>query len=142
MLGYNVRYNGTNKLNDKLLDILKDHELIPICPEQLATFPIPHLPLEIKNNKVFDESGKDVTKQLQEGSIKAYELIKDCDFLVLKTKSPSCGYRKIYDGTFSGKIINGNGVFTDIALKNNKKVFSEEDLELIITYLTRSVCNH
>lgn len=141
LLGYNVRYDGSNKLNDKLLEILKNEELVPICPEQLASFSIPHLPLEIKNDVVYTSDGKDVSNQLLTGCNLAYENIQDCDFLVLKSKSPSCGYKKIYDGTFSGKLIEGNGYFTRLAILNNKKVFNEEDLDLIATYLEGNDCN-
>lgn len=141
LLGHNVRYDGSNKLNNKLLEILKNEELVPICPEQLASFSIPHLPLEIKDNIVYSSDGKDVSNQLLTGCKLAYEQIKNCDFLILKAKSPSCGYKKIYDGTFSGKLIEGNGYFTRLAISNNKKIFNEEDLDLIATYLKENACN-
>ena len=141
LLGRNVRYDGSNKKNNRLLEIIKGQEVIEICPELLSSFDIPHLPLEIKDNRVYTSKNLDVTDKLLSGSNKAYELIKDCDFLVLKTKSPSCGYKKIYDGSFSGKLIDGNGIFTSIALKNNKKVFTEEDLDNIVTYLKENDCN-
>lgn len=141
LLGKNVRYDGSNKKNDKLLELLKGHELIEICPEFLANFSVPHLPLEIKDNKVYTSDLEDVTDKLLNGSKVAYELIQDCDFLILKSKSPSCGYKKIYDGSFSGLLIDGNGIFTNIALANNKKVFSDEDFDSITTYLKENDCN-
>ena len=131
LLGQNVRYDGTNKKNDKLLEKIKSLEVIPICPEITSGFSIPHPPIEIKNNKVIDKELNDYTDKLIKGSKQCLEKIRGCDFVILKTKSPSCGYKKIYDGDFHGNLVDGNGVFTNICLKNNIKVFTEEDLDII-----------
>ena len=131
LLGENVRYNGTNKKNDSLINLLNNCEIISICPEMYAGFKIPHVPYEIKDNIVIDKDNNDVTDMFISGASIALEKIKDCDFVVLKTKSPSCGYKKIYDGSFTGTLVDGNGVFTDLCLKNNIKVFTEEDLDII-----------
>ena len=120
LLGDKVRYDGKDKRNDKLIKLLENHEIIKICPELLSGFPIPHEPIELLNNKAYTKDNKDVTKQLLKGSNKTYTKIKDCDLIILKTKSPSCGYKKIYDGTFSNKLIEGNGIFTQICIDNNK----------------------
>ena len=142
LLGKNVRYDGSNKLNKQLLDILKDHEVIEICPEIFSGFVIPHEPLEILNDEVYTKSNDNVTSKLINGSNLTFEKCKDADLFILKSKSPSCGYQKIYDGTFTGKLIDGNGIFTSLVLKQNKKVFSEEDLDKIIIYLEENDCNH
>ena len=129
LLGENVRYDGTNKINNELIDILSGNEIVSICPELLGGFLIPHLPCEIRNNKVYDANNNDVTNILLSGAKIALEKIKHCDFVILKTKSPSCGYKMIYDGTFSNKLIEGNGVFTKLCLQNNIKIFTEKDIE-------------
>ena len=131
LLGDNVRYDGSDKRNDELIKLLDKHEIIKICPELESGFKIPHEPLEIRNNKVYTKSNKDVTKKLNKGSKLCLEKVLDCDLLILKSKSPSCGYKKIYDGSFNNKLVNGNGIFTDLCLKNNLKVYSENDLEII-----------
>ena len=131
LLGQNVRYDGTNKKNNKLLEKTKGLEVIPICPEMTSGFTIPHPPIEIKNKRVIDKELNDYTDKIINGSIQCLDMIKDCDFVILKTKSPSCGYKKIYDGNFSGNLIPGNGIFTDICISNNIKVFTEEDLDII-----------
>ena len=131
LLGHNVRYDGSNKQNNELLKLLKNSEVIPICPEVLGGLNIPHLPCEINGNQVINSNKDDVTKYFKSGSLLAYEKIQGCDFVVLKTKSPTCGYRKIYDGSFSSKLIEGNGIFTDLLISNKIKAFSEEDFDEI-----------
>ena len=128
LMGKNVRYNNTNKKNDELITLLKECEIIEICPEVFAGLPIPHNPIEINNNKIIDKYGNDYTLQIQKGNNIALQKVLNCDFLVLKTKSPTCGYKRIYDGSFSNNLINGNGSFVSLCLQNNIKVFTEEDL--------------
>jgi len=135
LLGENVRYDGSNKRNDKLLKLLSNSEIISICPEVAGNFSIPRSSIEINSGKVITSSGNDVTDKLYKGSKLALDKIKDCDFVILKTNSPSCGYKRIYDGTFTGKLIKGNGVFTNMCLENNIKVFTEEDLDIITNLL-------
>ena len=135
LLGDKVRFDGKDKRNEKLIKLLKNHEIIKICPEIESGFPIPHLPIELKNNKAYTKDNKDVTKQLIKGSNKTYQIIKDCDLIILKTKSPSCGYQKIYDGSFTNKLIKGNGIFTQICIDNNKKIYTDEDIDLLTKLL-------
>jgi len=82
------------------------------------------------NNKVITKSGKDVTKNFLQGAKQVLKLAKlfNIKQVILKQKSPSCGCGKVYDGTFSGTIINGNGMTTQMLKKNKIKVTSEEDL--------------
>ena len=131
LTGDKVRYDGTDKRNSELLKILKEHELIKICPEMTAGFPVPRESLEIRNGRVYSSSDEDITKKLNEGAHKCLKMIQDCDFVVLKEKSPSCGVHLIYDGTFSGKPIEGHGLFTRLCLENGIPVYSENDIEEI-----------
>ena len=131
LTGDKVRYDGTDKKNKKLLKILKGHELIKICPEMAADFSVPRESLEIRNGKVYTKSEKDVTEELKKGARKCLETIHDCDLIVLKEKSPSCGIYRIYDGSFSGKLINGQGLFTQLCLEHHIPVYSENDIKEI-----------
>ncbi|MBO4918640.1 MAG: DUF523 domain-containing protein [Erysipelotrichaceae bacterium] len=131
LAGDKVRYDGTDKKNEELLKILKDHELIKICPEMAAGFPVPRESLEIKDGKVYSSGGKDVTEKLKKGTLKCLEMIRDCDMVILKERSPSCGTYRIYDGSFSGKLIEGQGLFTRLCLEHNIPVYSENDIEEI-----------
>lgn len=128
LLGHNVRYNGSNKRNDELIKLLEGTEIIPVCPECEAGLPIPHLPIEILNGKVMDPEGKEYTDELIAAGNRIYDRVKDCDFLVLKSKSPTCGLGKIYNGTFNGVLIEGNGTFTGLCVSNGMIVFNELDL--------------
>ncbi len=131
LAGDKVRYDGTDKKNKKLLRILNGHELIKICPEMAAGFPVPRESLEIRNGRVYSASSKDITGKLNKGALKCLEIIRDCDLVILKEKSPSCGVYQIYDGSFTGKLINGHGLFTQLCMENNIPVYSENDIKEI-----------
>jgi uncharacterized protein YbbK (DUF523 family) len=130
LLGINCKYDGTSNKNEKILKLARDFILIPVCPEILGGLPTPREPAERKGKKVITNSGKDVTKYFEKG---AKEVLKIAKILkikkaILKQKSPSCGCGKIYDGTFSGKLIKGDGITTKVLKKSGIKVFSEEDI--------------
>ncbi|MBQ6560537.1 MAG: DUF523 domain-containing protein [Erysipelotrichaceae bacterium] len=130
LLGDNVRYDGTNKFNEVLVSLLEGHEIIRICPEAMV-FLIPHLPIEIQDGRITDSDGFDHTQDMTIACEKCLAQIEGCDFVILKSKSPSCGYGEIYDGTFSGTIIKGNGLFATLCLENGYRIFTENDLEEI-----------
>ena len=137
LLGYKYRYDATDKKNEELIDLLKEHELIPVCPELSSGFPVPHYPIELKDDKAYMKDGSDVTEKLSKGCKICLELIKDCDMVIFKSKSPSCGYKKIYDGSFKGKLIDGDGMFTALCINNDIRVFSDDDIESIKEYIDR-----
>ena len=130
LLGINCKYNGKNNKNDKVLDYIKDKYVIPICPEVFSGLTTPRTPSEIKEGKVINKDKIDVTKYFETGALKTLKIAKTLNIkkAILKQKSPSCGCGKIYDGTFSGNIINGDGITTKILKENNIEVISEEDL--------------
>ena len=137
LLGYEVRYDGSHKLSKELIEILNGNIIIPGCAELLANFGIPHAPIELKDGHAYFKSGEDVTKQLNEGSLAAYQIYLDnhCDFAILKSKSPSCGRDRIYDGSFNGTMTNGDGALTSIFKEHHIKVFNENELEEIKAYI-------
>lgn len=135
LLGENVRYDGSNKANNQIIKIVNNYEIIPICPEKILK--IPHLPIELRNNRAINANNQDLTDILTKSCINEFEKIKDCDFAILKSKSPTCGYKKIYDGSFSNSLIDGNGLFTKLLLENNIKVFSELQIEEIKKELSK-----
>lgn len=130
LLGTNCKYNGKNNKNDKILEYIKDKYVIPICPEVFGGLSIPRIPSEIKDNSVINKEGIDVTKYFVNGSKKTLDIAKALDIkkAILKQKSPSCGCGKIYDGTFSGNIIDGDGITTRLLKENGIEVITEEDL--------------
>jgi uncharacterized protein YbbK (DUF523 family) len=130
LLGVKCRYNGQDARNKKVMALLKKEILIPICPEQLGGLPTPREPAEIKGGKVITKSGKDVTDNFKRGAKEVLKIAKMFGIkeAVLKQGSPSCGCGRIYDGTFSGKTIKGDGVTTALLKRNGIRVITEEDL--------------
>ena len=128
LLGYNVKYDGKNNFNEELNDFLKNYDVIPICPELLGGLNIPRIPSEIKNNKVINQEGKDVTNNFLNGAHKVLDIVKENNIkiAILKNKSPSCGSDLIYDGTFTHKLINGYGVCAKLLTENGVVVLNEE----------------
>ena len=130
LLGIKCRYDGKSKTDQKAVKLSKKEILIPVCPEQLGGLPTPRAPAEQKGRRVFTESGKDVTKEFETGAEQVLKLAKlyGIKEAILKQRSPSCGSGQIYDGTFSGKILKGDGVAVALLKRNGIKVSSEEDL--------------
>ena len=132
LLGVKCRYDGKSKLNKKVLALAKKKILIPVCPEQLGGLPTPREPAEQKGNKIITKSGKDVTREFKKGAREVLKLAKlfGANRAILKQKSPSCGCGQIYDGTFSGKIIRGDGITTKLLKRHRIKIISERDVKI------------
>lgn len=129
LLGDNVKYNGKNNKNDALIEFLKDKEVIKVCPECLGDLKVPRSPSEIQDNKVINKDGIDVTNSYLKGAEKTLKIANDENIKVaiLKKNSPSCGSQKIYDGTFSNKLIKGDGITAKILKKNGIVVLDEDN---------------
>lgn len=130
LLGKNCRYDGGNELSEKILELSKKEKLISICPEELGGLPTPRTPSEIINDKVMTKSGEDVTEQFRKGAEETLKIarLNNITEAILKQISPSCGCGKIYDGTFSGKVVDGWGITADLLRKNGIKVVSDEEI--------------
>lgn len=130
LLGHNCKYNGGNNYSEKLNAYLKGHEVIPVCPEQLGGLPTPRIPAEICEGVVTNREGVSVDKEFRLGAAKALEiaLANKVDLAVLQSRSPSCGPKQIYDGTFSKKLISGRGVFAELLAENNIRTVDVEDI--------------
>jgi uncharacterized protein YbbK (DUF523 family) len=130
LAGIKCRWDGEARPYQKVIRLVKQGKAIPVCPEQLGGLATPRTPAEQKDNKVFTKTGEDVTAKFEKGAKEALKiaLLANCDEAILKAKSPSCGSNKVYDGTFSGKLIDGDGVFARVLKKNNIKVYSENDI--------------
>lgn len=130
LAGINCRYDGKSKPCKKVIELVRKGKAIPVCPEQLGGLTTPRVPTEQKGNKVITKKGKDFTKEFNKGARESLKIAKlyKCKEAILKSKSPSCGCGEIYDGTFTGKLIKGDGVFTRLLKKNKIKVITEENL--------------
>ena len=130
LLGENCKYNGGNNRRPELLRLLAGHTVIPVCPEVLGGLPTPRVPAEIVNGIVMNREGLSVDAAFRQGAEKALALAEreQPDLIILQSRSPSCGVKEIYDGTFSGKRVPGRGVFADRALRAGFRVTDIEDV--------------
>ncbi len=137
LLGCDCRYKGDNCRCDELLQLAQDHTLIPVCPEQLGGLSTPRDPAEICGDKLLSNHGKDVTYEYKKGAEAALYIAKlnSADAVVFKANSPSCGKGIIYDGTFTGNKIPGNGVTTDLFLNAGFTVFNENEIDELKDFL-------
>jgi uncharacterized protein YbbK (DUF523 family) len=135
LAGINCRYDGKNNLNKKVADLVKKGKAIPVCPEVLGGLDTPRDPSEIiidqeGNKRVVSEKGKDVTAEFKLGAEKTLKIarIVEAEKAILQQRSPSCGCGKIYDGTFSSNLINGNGLTAELLMENGIEVLTVADL--------------
>jgi len=143
LLGTRCRYDGSHKLHEKVSALRRNPnvKLIPICPEVLGGLTIPHEPSEQKEGRVISRDGRDVTEEFILGAQKALEIATrhDCRYAILKERSPSCGKGEIYDGSFTGKLVPGNGVSAALLMQHGVKVYGESELDELIAELGLSV---
>ncbi|MHB9923571.1 2-thiouracil desulfurase family protein [Clostridium botulinum] len=130
VMGCNCKYNGGNNLSSRVVDFLRDKEVIEICPEMLASMSIPRASAEIVDGCVTESNGKNVDKEYRKGVELALEKIKgeDIDLVILQSRSPTCGVNRIYDGSFTGKLIEGQGLFAQALIYAGYKVIDSEDV--------------
>ena len=134
LLGDNCKYNGGNNRSPGLLHLLSGHKVIPVCPEVLGGLPTPRVPAEIVNGTAINREGVSVDDAFRRGAKKALEMARQekPDLIILQSRSPSCGVKEIYDGTFSGKLVPGHGIFAEMALQAGFRVIDAEDAPEII----------
>lgn len=112
LLGENCKYNGKNNYNASIVGALDGHTIIPICPEQMGGLPTPRNPSEIVDGVVTMRTGENVDAQFREGARRACEIAlrEGATHAILQSRSPSCGVKQVYDGTFTGTLIPGQGI--------------------------------
>lgn len=134
LAGVNCKYDGGNNLNEKILELVKKGEAILVCPEQLGGLTTPRTPSEISiiegNKKVINKDGEDVTINFVRGAEEVLRIAKSLNITkaILKSKSPSCGCGLVYDGTFTGTKIPGNGITAQLLIDNGIEVITENDI--------------
>ena len=132
LLGEPCRYDGRSKPVEALLTLARQgHILVPVCPEEDGGLPTPRPPAEIQEDgRVVNRAGIDVTAEYRAGAERALKLAREqgCTVAVLKEKSPSCGNRQVYDGSFSGKLVEGQGITARLLTEHGIRVLGESQL--------------
>ena len=134
LAGVNCRYDGRDSVNEKVLELVNQGKAIPVCPEQLGGLTTPRISCELVNQpgekKIINKEGTDRTEEFRLGAERTLAIAKALGVkkAIMKSKSPSCGCGQIYDGTFSGRLISGNGLAVDLLLQNGIEVMTEKEL--------------
>ena len=130
LMGENCKYNGGNNLSQKVLNYVKGHEVISVCPEVMGGLSTPRVPAEIVDGVVTAKDGRNVDKEFRTGAEMALKIAMEnqVDLVILQSRSPSCGSKQIYDGSFSGKRIGGQGIFAKMLMENGFQVLDVENM--------------
>ena len=130
LLGVPCRYDGCSVPCEKALELVKTAQAVPVCPEILGGLPTPRVPAERVGDRVLNREGADVTEAYRRGAEQALYLCRlfGCKTAVLKSRSPSCGCREIYDGTFTGHRVPGMGMTAQLLSQAGVRVLTEEEL--------------
>ena len=130
LLGRNCKYNGGNNFDPKAAAFVEGREVIPVCPEELAGLGIPRIPMEIVNGVLINRDGQNIDVQVRKAVAEILTRIagEEIECAILKSRSPTCGVKEVYDGTFSGTRINGMGVLAQALKEAGYRVVDAEDL--------------
>ncbi len=131
LLGENCKYSGGNNKNEAVLEFVKDKQVIPVCPEVAGGLPIPRVPVELVGGVAINREGANVDKEFHLGVERMLDKLfgEDIDLVILQPRSPSCGTKQIYDGTFTGTLVKGQGMFAKALAENGYKVVEPDELE-------------
>ena len=127
LLGQNCKYNGGNNLCPAVVEYVRDKEVIPVCPEMEAGFGCPRVPMEIVDGVLMNRDGVNLDGAMRRTVADMLQRLsgEKIDCAVLKARSPTCGVGKIYDGTFSGTLTDGSGIFAQALADAGIRVFDE-----------------
>ena len=130
LLGRSCKYNGGHNRSEKALAFAEGKEIIEVCPEALAGLGIPRVPIEIVNGELRDREGVSKDAPVREAIARILKEIEGQDIAcaVLKSRSPTCGVRQVYDGTFSGTLRDGAGLFAQALMEAGIPVVDVEEL--------------
>ena len=130
LLGRRCKYNGGHNLDEKVAAFLRDKEIIEVCPEELAGLGVPRVPIEIVDGILRDQAGNEKDVPVRRAIEKILESIRgeDIECAILKSRSPTCGPRQVYDGTFSGTLRDGTGVLAQALMDAGIRVVDAEEL--------------
>jgi uncharacterized protein YbbK (DUF523 family) len=128
LLGRNCKYNGGNNLDEKVIEFVRGHEVIEVCPEEAAGLGIPRVPMEIVDGVLINKEGIVVDEPVRRTVASIVEQHRDADLAILKSRSPTCGVKQVYDGTFSGLLRDGAGILAQALMDAGLRVIDSEDI--------------
>lgn len=130
LAGVRCRYDGGGKPCEAVIRLVTEGRAIPVCPEQLGGLPTPRLPAEQVGDTIIRKDGTNVTAEFNRGAQEALKIARlvGAKTTILKARSPSCGSGQIYDGSFTGKLVDGDGVFAGLCKKDGMEVKTEEEI--------------
>ena len=134
LLGISCRYDGRSVPNESAKKLKEKFDLVPFCPEIYGGLSTPRIPSERVGERVMSKTGTDVTDNYNKGAEEGLMLCREMDveIALLKEKSPACGSMQIYDGTFTGTLVDGEGVLAELLRKNGIKVYGESQIDKLI----------
>ncbi len=130
LLGIYCRYDGRCETDERVMALSRDHVLIPVCPEQLGGLPTPRAAVELLDGRAVTRDGADLTEAFERGVGQAMRVagLTGARVAVLQPRSPSCGRGIIYDGTFSGTRVEGDGVLAQALAARGVTLLVPDDL--------------
>lgn len=130
LLGENCKYNGGNNYSASVAEYVKDMEVIPVCPEMAAGFGCPRIPMEIVDGVLINRDGVSLDEPMRLAITRILDSLQgqEIQCAVLKSRSPTCGVRQVYDGTFSGNLISGMGLFAQALAEQGYQVVDSEEV--------------
>ena len=139
LLGISCRYDGRSKPDERVIALSEKYNLVPVCPEIYGGLPTPRTPSERVGEITLMKDGTDVTANYTKGAEAALALYRTlgCESALLKAKSPSCGKGEIYDGSFTGRLTERDGVTAELLAREGIAVFSENEIADMEKYLDK-----
>jgi uncharacterized protein YbbK (DUF523 family) len=113
------------------MNLVKEEKAIPVCPEQLWGLPTPRIAAEMQENwKIVRKDWIDVTREYQKWAEETLKIAKMiwCNEAILKSKSPSCGCGKIYDGNFEWNLKEWDGICAKLLKDNWIEIQNEDEI--------------
>ena len=130
LAGINCKYNGGNNRNEKVVKLMEENDVILVCPEQMGGLPTPRVPSEVRDSVVITRDGRNVDAEFRAGAAKCLEIAiqEQPDLIVLQSRSPSCGVKQRYDGTFTGTLTDRARVTAQLLMENGFKCVDVEEV--------------
>ena len=129
LAGEKCKYNGSDNRNEKIIALMQENESITVCPEVLGGLPVPRVPSEIRDGIVTSKDGRNVDHEFRAGAQKCLEIAmkEQPDLIILQPRSPSCGVKQHYDGSFTGTLTDGPGITARLLMEHGFRVVDVDD---------------